>query len=146
MLETYQLKSHLDTVRQELSQALYQHDAACRVIARLTRERDEARASLSDAQARAAQGMAAGAPSAAAAEAEAKGGEELPAAVIADIKSLSKKLSKGRKKREISSDLASKENIANWEPKSSHTPHLSSSPGILCVDIHPDQNQVPAHP
>jgi pre-mRNA-processing factor 19 len=47
-----------------------------------------------------------------------------------------------RKKREISSDLASKENIANWEPKSSHTPHLSSSPGILCVDIHPDQNQL----
>lgn len=43
MLETFTLKKHLDLVRQELSQALYQYDSACRVIARLIKERDEAR-------------------------------------------------------------------------------------------------------
>jgi pre-mRNA-processing factor 19 len=32
----------LDQTRQELAQALYQHDASCRVIARLLKERDEA--------------------------------------------------------------------------------------------------------
>jgi pre-mRNA-processing factor 19 len=54
MLETYTLKKQLDSVlvvqtvlkfqvRQELAQALYQHEAACRVIAKLMKEKDEAR-------------------------------------------------------------------------------------------------------
>merc|ERR1719464_1764384 len=46
MSETYELKSHLDTTRKQLSHALYQHDAACRVIARLLKERDSANAQV----------------------------------------------------------------------------------------------------
>lgn len=46
VLETYNTREQLARTREELATALYQHDAAVRVIARLTKERDEAREAL----------------------------------------------------------------------------------------------------
>jgi pre-mRNA-processing factor 19 len=47
VLESYNTREQLARIREELATALYQHDAAVRVIARLTKERDEAREALS---------------------------------------------------------------------------------------------------
>jgi pre-mRNA-processing factor 19 len=46
-LESYNVRQQLSQTRQELATALYQHDAALRVIARITQERDQARDALS---------------------------------------------------------------------------------------------------
>eukprot|EP00484_Ammonia_sp_Unknown_P019851 CAMPEP_0197024328 /NCGR_PEP_ID=MMETSP1384-20130603/4890_1 /TAXON_ID=29189 /ORGANISM="Ammonia sp." /LENGTH=587 /DNA_ID=CAMNT_0042452693 /DNA_START=53 /DNA_END=1816 /DNA_ORIENTATION=+ len=42
MIESYQIKKQLQDTRQQLSHSMYQYDAAIRVIARLTDERDRA--------------------------------------------------------------------------------------------------------
>jgi pre-mRNA-processing factor 19 len=48
MLEMHKLRKNYHSSREELSQTLYMHDAACRVVARLIRERDEAKTALSN--------------------------------------------------------------------------------------------------
>lgn len=50
MLEQHNLRQQLQNTRQELSHALYQGDGAIRVIARLKKERDEARHMLETVQ------------------------------------------------------------------------------------------------
>ena len=50
MLETHELRKNANKLRQELSYALYKEDAAVRVLARVMRERDEARQALASVQ------------------------------------------------------------------------------------------------
>ena len=52
MLETYELRDSLRGARKELAASLYQHDAACRTIARLTQEKEAAQKALEDLGAR----------------------------------------------------------------------------------------------
>lgn len=76
-LETYTLRQHLTQTRQELSHALYENDAARRVIARLSKERDEARDALS--------AITTNGPTASNSDAMHVDGPELPAALVTKV-------------------------------------------------------------
>ncbi|KAF2087854.1 Prp19-domain-containing protein [Saccharata proteae CBS 121410] len=107
-LETFTLKQHLAQTRQELSTALYQHDAAIRVIARLTRERDQARDALSKVTVSA--GGAAGNGDAMQIDAQA-----LPEAIVAKVETTHKELSSTRRKRTVPEDWATPDNIQSFD-------------------------------
>lgn len=62
MLECLELRRAGDELRLELSHALYKEDAAMRVLARLTRERDEAREALASVKATLGPAFSSGAP------------------------------------------------------------------------------------
>lgn len=133
MLETFALKKHLEQTRQELSHALYQHDAACRVIARLNTENAALRQQLSRASA----------------NGQAEGGDDedvdmaagqLSAEVVATVEAKQKELAKARKdfkKREGPRRAALLEGISDWKLASSHTLHDSDKPGVLAVAVDP---------
>lgn len=160
MQETFTLKQSLDATRQELAQALYQHDAACRVIARLMKERDEARAALANLEsaggftaAKAGAGGGtnghayAGATTAmdtdaeteadgAAAEdgAEAAGG--LGTEVIDKINDKCKELSTWRRGRKFAPEgVLSKEVIGSLSTSASYTPHTAAKGQLCGLDV-----------
>ncbi|KAF3498517.1 hypothetical protein DY000_02051872 [Brassica cretica] len=146
MLTIFSLEQQLHTARQELSHALYQHDAACRVISRLKKERDEARQLLSEAES-----QLPAAPEVAPANAtlsngkRADGAEQGPDAkkmrlgisteVITELTDCNAALSQQRKKRQIPPTLASIDDLEKFTQLSSHPLHKTSKPGIFSVDI-----------
>lgn len=150
MLSNFALEKQLHTARQELSHALYQHDAACRVIARLRKERDEARLLLAQAERQIPMAAADGAivnASAAingtrAAEDEdlGTGGKKiLPGIspkIISDLTDCNAELSQQRKKRQISRTLAAVDDLERYTQLASFPLHKTSKPGILSLDIH----------
>jgi len=141
MAETYELKTNLDTTRKQLSHALYQHDAACRVVARLLRERDTARAQVAQLQDQLANSRLVQDPSAGQA-----GGEEgelgLTPEILQRMTECMKALSKTRKKREFP-DLAPVAEVQKLACVGSHPTHQSTAPGISCIDVHKaDDNRI----
>ncbi|KAJ5677753.1 uncharacterized protein N7477_003386 [Penicillium maclennaniae] len=108
-LETYTLQQNLAQTRRELSAALYQHDAAVRVIARVTKERDEARDALSKVTVGASRSAGAG-------EAMQVDSEGLPAAVVERIDNTHASLSKTRRKRPVPEGWATTESISTYKP------------------------------
>ncbi|XP_077252774.1 pre-mRNA-processing factor 19-like [Tasmannia lanceolata] len=154
MLSNFALEQQLNTARQELSHALYQHDAACRVIARLKKERDEARSLLAQAErqipmtastvAAANASVVSNGKRAAEEEELGPGGKRIrpgiSADIIADLTDCNAMLSGQRKKRQIPSTLAPVDALERYTQLSSHPLHKTNKPGILSADIHPTKD------
>ncbi|CAK8570585.1 unnamed protein product [Lathyrus sativus] len=149
MLSNFALEQQLHTARQELSHALYQHDAACRVIARITKERDEARSILAQAE----QQFPISTPSAVTANTpvhsngkRAAADEELApnakklhpgisSSIITELTDCNAALSQQRKKRQIPATLAPVDALETYTQISSHPIHKTNKQGIISLDI-----------
>ncbi|KAF9604849.1 hypothetical protein IFM89_010524 [Coptis chinensis] len=154
MLSHFAVEQQLHTARQELSHALYQHDAACRVIARLKKERDDARSLLAQAERQIPMTASAAATANAlvlsngkrAAEGEELGPSEkrfrpgISKDIIDELTNCNTALSQQRKRRQIPSTLAPIDSLERYTQLSSHPLHKSSKQGILSIDIHPDKD------
>ncbi|WWC66302.1 uncharacterized protein I206_100203 [Kwoniella pini CBS 10737] len=144
MLESLEIKKAFQSSRQELANALYREDAATRVIARLMKERDEARQALSSIQSTI--GFQATAPEAAAEDVEmAPEANEgaLPAEVEAKVMETNQALSSGRKKRKPAPGYSKAEQVKAFT-QISHVPslHATKPAGITALDVAKDGNTV----
>lgn len=110
-LETFQLRQQLAETRQELSTALYYNDSAQRVIARIQKEREEARDALSRVSVTATSngtGQANG-------DAMQVDGQGLPESVLAKVDETQANLSATRRKRPVPAEWATGDAIATYD-------------------------------
>jgi len=124
-LDSYNVRQQLTQTRQELATALYQHDAAIRVIARLTLERDEARDALSK--------VTIGAGSANTGDAMQVDSAGLPEDLADKVDATQEKLSKSRRKRPVPKEWATSEAIQSYTAVSTSEPLYPGS-NSLAVD------------
>ncbi|KAI6183390.1 Pre-mRNA-processing factor 19 [Aphelenchoides bicaudatus] len=145
MLNNFTLRQEVQTAREELTHALYQNDAACRVINRLSLELQAARSAMAkipqhrvhaEAQNRAAMSET----SARNADIE-MAEDDLPGMndeVTEKIANMGVELSNQRKQRgkKLPEGLADVDSIASYKQTSYQTAlHSTGTPGITCLDL-----------
>lgn len=159
MLHSYTLRQQLQMTRQELSYALYQHDAACRVIARQDKEVTAAREALATLK---PQAGAAALPQPIPTPTPPPQQQQAPQqpepmdvetqltpvgvsdTVLEELQQTATKLTSLRKKRgkEMPEGLPTAQQLKTYVPASSHPGlHSASLRGILCLDLLPLSNR-----
>lgn len=142
MLETFTLKKHLEKTRQELSHALYQHDAACRVIARVHAENEALRHQLASRTTTTTNNKT----NADDVDMDANTGVGLSVEAIATIEAKQKALAKQRKDFKKTDGPTRAQLLAtlgaSWSATASHTIHDADKPGILSVAVDPKRPQM----
>ncbi|KAL7675558.1 hypothetical protein ACOME3_001827 [Neoechinorhynchus agilis] len=122
-----QLRQQLQAARQELSHALYQHDAACRVIARLQKEVTAAREALATLKP----------PSN---DEHSSLGLPIPSNIVNRLDEEARILTQSRRKRSKKppETWVQPDDIRSFKCSQTHVGlHSASSPGILCIDLNP---------
>ena len=153
MLEQFSLKREVHSLKQELAHALYQYDAACRVIARLIRERDDAQAALlaggtaerkqqHPAAAAAVDGHGNEGRQAMDVEGEKKDGGASAQSALAEMtaafEETSERLGGKRRKAAVKDKAAAAartEDVAQYSVTQSFTLHGAATPGVTAVDV-----------
>lgn len=141
MLHTFTQRQQLQTARQELSHALYQHDAACRVIARLNKEVTAAREALATLKPQAGSSVMQQQSH----RMEVNGADSQAAEQIGMTEDVIQKLQdkatvltqeRKRRGRNVPEELYTPEQVRNFRILASHPGlHSASIPGILTLDI-----------
>lgn len=144
MLHSFTQRQQLQTARQELSHALYQHDAACRVIARLNKEVAAAREALATLKPQA------GILASASASQQAMDVDQasyttqpveqtgMTSEIIEKLQEKATVLTEERRNRgrTLPKDLVVPEQIKGFKILASHPGlHSASAPGILALDV-----------
>jgi len=148
MLYSFAQKQQMQTLKQELSHALYQYDASCRVITRLTKEVTAAREALSTLKPQAGISHISSHAQISQVDTEMEVDLQLnhnlqePIGINSDIElqlqERSQMLTAERKKRgkQMPEELAKPSSMENFVVKSSQVGiHSASSPGIVALDV-----------
>ncbi|KAI0639066.1 nuclear matrix protein NMP200 [Trametes polyzona] len=142
MLETFALRQQYNSLRQELSYALYAQDAAQRVVARLIKERDAAREALSSVAATMNVEVPAQGGDVDMTEAAQEAGG-LPADVLQQIDETHQKLSAARKKRKAPDGYPTAADVKGYASKhtipSLHSPSPAGITALAVSSANPDQ-------
>ncbi|KAK3752720.1 hypothetical protein QZH41_018680, partial [Actinostola sp. cb2023] len=147
MLHSFAVRQQLQTARQELSHALYQHDAACRVIARLTKEVTAAREALATLKPQAGITVTPSMPIVPPASIPAEENMEvappigetgMSEEVLQKLQKKATLLTAERKKRgkKMPEDLTAPDKLRNYHQVATYPGlHSASTPGILALDV-----------
>lgn len=129
MLESFNLKKDLDSTRKELSNALYQLDAACRVIARLS-SKDKSGQEMEVEEKETSNGSNK--------KRKVMESNGLPEEIAEKLKTLNQDLTSTRKStvKALKEEACSVDEIKEMSEVDSFTPHKSDKPGICCLQVH----------
>ena len=129
VLKAHALRGQLLDVKQQLSLALYEKDAARRVIAKLIKEREEIKRSHDGGGAAASSSVSSSAPSSSSSE----------AITTASLNAANQTLSTMRASRTKPEGWASNDVVRSFEEAASKTPHKSTAKGVLALVTHPSE-------